>query len=64
MLLAGRERPDVDVEALRAWRREQHEREIAQHPSRERLFYWVVVAILIAIGLGAATFFVWRLVTY
>ncbi len=53
-------RPDQEPEAIRAWRREQD----AQHPWRVKLVTWGISAVVAAVGLGAAVFFVWWLVAY
>ena len=61
--VGGRRRPE-DFTALEVWTRQAHEREAAGHPRRERLAYWLVIAVLIVVGLGALTvkvlyFFLW-----
>lgn len=55
--VGGRKLPD-DFTALDEWTRQTREREAAQHPRRERLAYWAVIAILVVVGLGALTFMV------
>lgn len=54
--MATRQPLSESARATELWQREEDAREAAEHPVREKLLYWALVAVLVLVVLGALTF--------